>query len=84
MRQAVCEVCELRNCSAWAVVVVQPSDRLVLCASFAPILYQAARQQAVGHRVTISFPDAVDELTDRAAAELGVPCPLHRLSRPSL
>lgn len=40
-------------------------------------LYQTAREQAAGHHVTISFPDAVDELTpNQAAAELGISRPL--------
>ncbi len=39
--------------------------------------YQAVREQAVGYRFTISFPDAVHELSPtQAAAELGVSHPL--------
>ena len=50
---------------------------VALPASFAAALYHAAREQAVGHRVTVSFPDSVDELTpNQVAAELGISRPL--------
>src|SRR6202030_1951140 len=50
------------------VNLVVNGETAALPAPFAAALYQAAREQAVGHRVTISFPDAVDELTPNQAA----------------
>jgi excisionase family DNA binding protein len=81
---------QARRASSRVVKVVEPAitegrtvnlvvngETAALPAPFAAALYQAAREQAVGHRVTISFPDAVDELTpNQAAAELGVSRPL--------
>ncbi len=59
------------------VSVVVAGQSVVLPAPFAAALYQAASEQAAGHRVTISFPDAVEELTpNQAAAELGISRPL--------
>jgi excisionase family DNA binding protein len=59
------------------VSLVVNGQSVALPAPFAAALYQAAREQAAGHRVTISFPDAVDELTpNQAAAELGISRPL--------
>ncbi len=81
---------QARRASSRVVKVVEPAitegrtvnlvvngEMVALPATFAAALYQAAREQAVGHRVTISFPDAVGELTpNQAAAELGVSRPL--------
>lgn len=81
---------QARRASSRVVQVVEPAitegrtvnlmvggETVALAADFAAALYQAAREQAVGHRVTISFPDALDELTpNQAAAVLGVSRPL--------
>jgi excisionase family DNA binding protein len=79
-----------RRASSRVVTVVEPAIKegqpvrlvangktVTLPASFAAALYQTAREQAVGHRVTVSFPDSVDELTpNQVAAELGISRPL--------
>ncbi len=81
---------QARRASSRVVTVVEPAIKegqpvrlvangktVTLPASFAEALYQAAREQAVGHRVTVSFPDSVDELTpNQVAAELGISRPL--------
>jgi excisionase family DNA binding protein len=81
---------QARRASSRVVTVVEPAIKegqpvrlvangktVTLPPSFAAALYQTAREQAVGHRVTVSFPDSVDELTpNQVAAELGISRPL--------
>lgn len=63
--------------NAQSVCVVVNGESIVLPTPVTGALYQTAREQAAGHRVTISFPDAVEELTpNQAAAELGISRPL--------